>query len=146
MVLIGHDFSNGEYYKHVQKLNLSEKIFFLPAISPKEIGNYLNLCDVFILPTRYDGWGIVLNEAASIGKPLISTSRAGGAWHLIKEGQNGYMVSPDVEGLSMAMQKYVDSPNLIKLHGKISEQIFDAEFSASRNADRFISYLQEFEK
>ena len=102
------------------------------------------LCDVLILPTRYDGWGMVIYEAASIGKALIATDRCGAAYHIIVDGLNGFRVKAgDVNVLGLAMRKYLDSPGLAQLHGKHSK-IMAQFFHPEENAERFLTAIESF--
>lgn len=145
LVLVGHDYTGGFYQELVRKLKLDDRVLFLPAVSPEQIGNYINLADVLVLPSRYDGWGIVLNEAAALGKALIGSTMAGASHHVIKPDVNGWAVAPAIRPLSSAMQRYVDQPELLAVHGAASKIIFEAEFSADRNAERMVKYLREFQ-
>ncbi|MFN8280752.1 MAG: glycosyltransferase family 4 protein [Saprospiraceae bacterium] len=56
-----------------------------------ELPSYFAAADVFLFPTRYDGWGLVVNEAISAGLPIICSANAG-ASEYIKEGVNGFIV------------------------------------------------------
>jgi glycosyltransferase involved in cell wall biosynthesis len=56
--------------------------------------------DVFVLPSRSEPWGMVLNEAAAAGLPLVATEEAGAAHDLVEEGRNGFRIrAGDVESL-----------------------------------------------
>lgn len=60
---------------------------------------YYKASDLFVLPTRIDAWGLVVNEAASQGLPIISTDKCNAANEMIKDGINGYILPSDtVEG------------------------------------------------
>lgn len=60
---------------------------------PKEIlFEYYRASDLFVLPTREDVWGLVINEAMAVGIPVISTNRCNAALELIENGINGYIV------------------------------------------------------
>jgi glycosyltransferase involved in cell wall biosynthesis len=62
--------------------------------------------DCLVLPSRSEAWGMVLNEAAAAGLPLIATEAAGGGYDLIEEGVNGFRVPvEDEEALAQAMRK-----------------------------------------
>jgi glycosyltransferase involved in cell wall biosynthesis len=62
--------------------------------------------DVFVLPSRSEPWGMVLNEAATAGLPLVSTEETGAAHDLIEDGVNGYRVrAGDVSALRDALQR-----------------------------------------
>ncbi|MFQ8877530.1 MAG: glycosyltransferase [Roseburia hominis] len=51
--------------------------------------------DVFILPTREDCFGLVILEAMCASLPVISSKYADGAFDLVAEGENGYIVDPE---------------------------------------------------
>lgn len=60
---------------------------------PKEkLFEYYRASDLFVLPTREDVWGLVINEAMAIGMPVISTKRCNAALELLEDGVNGYIV------------------------------------------------------
>ena len=48
--------------------------------------------DAFVLPSRSEPWGMVLNEAATAGLPLVATDGVGAAHELIEDGVNGFRV------------------------------------------------------
>jgi glycosyltransferase involved in cell wall biosynthesis len=50
---------------------------------------------VFVHPARREPWGLVVNEAAAAGLPLIVGRRVGAACELVREGENGFLVDPD---------------------------------------------------
>jgi glycosyltransferase involved in cell wall biosynthesis len=96
----------------------------------------LEPCDILVLPSRFDGWGMVLNEAASLGKALIATESCGAAHHLIDAERNGFRVRPgDVAGLADAMSRYCRDPDLARQHGAHSRRVF-VQFTPACNAVR----------
>lgn len=50
---------------------------------------------VFVHPARREPWGLVVNEAAAAGLPLIVGRRVGAACELVREGENGFLIDPD---------------------------------------------------
>lgn len=137
LILIGKDKSDGKYAELASRLGISRNVEFIGAIPANQIGDHLCKIDVFVLPSRFDGWGAVLNEAASLGIPLISTDRTGSAHHLIEELSNGFMVKAgNIESLSAAMQYYVDNPTQIEPHGARSIEL-EALISPKNCAELF---------
>jgi glycosyltransferase involved in cell wall biosynthesis len=65
-------------------------------VQPDFLYRYYSIADVFILPTLEDEWGIVLNEAASFGLPLIASKFAGATEELVEDNKNGIIVDPYV--------------------------------------------------
>jgi glycosyltransferase involved in cell wall biosynthesis len=65
--------------------------------------------DVAVMPSRSDPWGMVLNEAALAGLPLVTTTAAGAAQELIEDGVNGFRVPPDdPAALRLALRRLVE--------------------------------------
>jgi glycosyltransferase involved in cell wall biosynthesis len=63
----------------------------------------------FVLPSRFEPWGIVVHEAAMSGLPLIVTNRCGAADYFLCPGLNGYLVAPNsVECLWSALNAFVE--------------------------------------
>jgi UDP-glucose:(heptosyl)LPS alpha-1,3-glucosyltransferase len=64
--------------------------------------------DVFVLPTRYEPFGMVIAEALASGVPVVTTSRAGAA-ELIRDAVNGFTVEDpdDVTGFAAALEHVV---------------------------------------
>jgi glycosyltransferase involved in cell wall biosynthesis len=74
---------------------------------PDDLPNELMRATCLILPSTYDGWAIVVHEAASAGMGLIVSDAVGASVHLVQDGYNGYIVETgDVDELAQAMQRY----------------------------------------
>ena len=73
----------------------------------RELASYYKIADCFVLPTREDIWGLVVNEAISFGLPVVSTYRCGSALEIIKNDTFGELINPTKNDLfdAMARQK-----------------------------------------
>ena len=149
VLLIGGE---GSFKKEVEKIvqDLSIKnIEFIGLVKKDEIGFFYSICDVFVLPSLFrdydaDCWGLVLNEAMALGKPLISTDEVGGAHDLIRNGENGYMVKAgNVEELYKALKKIIKNDKLRKKMGKRSKEIIQTEFNYDKMFDGFKKAIEK---
>jgi glycosyltransferase involved in cell wall biosynthesis len=62
--------------------------------------------DVLCVPSRYDGWGLVVPEGLASGLPVIATDRMGAALEFVENGRNGWLVrAGEQDGLLMAMRE-----------------------------------------
>lgn len=77
----------------------------LPFMSKKELFEYYKATDFFILPTREDIWGLVVNEALACGLPVITTDKCNAGIELIDNGINGYLCGTDSESVSQTILK-----------------------------------------
>jgi glycosyltransferase involved in cell wall biosynthesis len=135
--LAGTDRSGGAYARTAARLGIARAVDFTGVIDASRVGDVLGRCDVFILPSRHDGWGVVINEAASAGKAIIASEGCGAAHHLVSPGVNGFRVpTADVAALTRAMLEYCRDTQLAVRHGAESLRLFE-DFTPQRNAARF---------
>jgi glycosyltransferase involved in cell wall biosynthesis len=72
------------------RLGIAERVRFSPGLPNAETVQAMAAADVLVLPSRFDGWGAVVNEALMVGTPVICSNRCG-ASDVIEEGRNGYV-------------------------------------------------------
>ena len=145
LVLCGLDKARGRYQALSEKLVITDRVLFLGAYPSQQIAAVYLAADLFILPSRFDGWGAVLNEATSLGMPLIATDMCGAAWHVIEEGKNGYRVKAgSVSDLAEKMRIYMEWPQLMEKHGHCSRDLFFREFTPERNVERLTQGISTF--
>lgn len=144
LLLVGPDRSDGAYHRLALSLKVTESVFFRGAVAPCAMDRVLRCMDVLCLPSRSEGWGVVLNEGASLGLALIASEAVGAGLHLIEEGQNGFRTATgNVRSLSRAMRAYIQEPSLAQVHGERSRILFD-DYTPERNAERFIAAVETF--
>lgn len=86
------------------KLGVADRVLFLGMLSREQVLNEMSNASVFVLPSRYETFGVVVIEALALGKPVIAT-RCGGPESIIRE-QDGILVpADDVLALAEAMKK-----------------------------------------
>ncbi len=85
--------------------NMGENVFFLGNIVSACL--YLPYCDVFVLPSDYEGLPISILEAFSMAKPVVS-SAVGGVPELIENGVNGYVSENDPEAFADKIKQVLD--------------------------------------
>lgn len=74
---------------------LNDKIQFIDFCKKEIIYKYLELADLFVLPTREDIWGLVINEAMAVGLPVITTDKCIAGTEMIADNVNGKIVKSD---------------------------------------------------
>ncbi|GAA0077120.1 hypothetical protein UT300005_14980 [Clostridium sp. CTA-5] len=94
LMIIGEGSERKNLEKQAKKLGILEKIEFLGFKQEYELREYYKKCDIFILPTREDCFGLVVLEAMCNNLIIISSKYADGSKDLIKDGVNGYIVDP----------------------------------------------------
>lgn len=83
-----------EYFRICEEYHL-DNVHFVDFKQKNEIIDYYDAADVFVLPTREDIWGLVVNEAMSRGIPVITTYNCIAGLEMVKSGYNGQLVHVD---------------------------------------------------
>ena len=80
--------------------------------------------DVFALLSDWEPWGVVVNEAAACGLPLVLSDQVGAAADLLVDGENGALVAAgDVAGAAAALRRYAEDPAARLAAGARSREI-----------------------
>jgi len=123
-----------------------ERVRVVGALQRDELPPWYAAADVFVLPSRSEPWGMVLNEAAAAGLPLVATDAVGAAHDLIEPGGNGFRVPvDDVTALAEALRALEADAELRRAYGDRSRELAerfrpeawaDAVSAAARSATR----------
>jgi L-malate glycosyltransferase len=102
-LIIAGDGPERESLENLSKeLGILEQVEFKGALNRDEVYKVMSNCNIFVLPSKFETFGVVLIEALANGKPVIST-RNGGANDIVTD-ENGILVDiDDIEGLGKAM-------------------------------------------
>jgi glycosyltransferase involved in cell wall biosynthesis len=77
------------------ELGAIDGVKLLGFVSPKDLPAVMADSGCLILPSRFEPWGVVVQEAAASGQAVICTSVCGAASRLVLDGYNGRVVAPD---------------------------------------------------
>ena len=83
-----------EYINQKNKLGL-KNVHFVDFKPKAKLMQYFKASNIFVLPTREDIWGLVINEAMAFGLPVITTNKCVAGLELIDDGVNGYIVESE---------------------------------------------------
>ncbi len=113
--------------------------FTPPSALPEVFGRH----GAFVLPSRFEPWGVVVAEAAATGLPVVCTTACGAGEDLVRDYFNGITVAPgDVSGLARAMQWIHEHEGELYAMGRRG-QTLARPFSAEAWAARWHRYLLE---
>jgi len=73
---------------------VKENVIFVGSIPEKDLYEYYNLCDIFVMPSRNEGFGMAYLEALACGKPVVGSIGTGAKDSLI-DGRLGTLAHPD---------------------------------------------------
>ena len=94
--------------------SVKERITYAGFQPPEELPRFFAQADVFILPSRYDGWGVVVNQAIGAGLPVICSDMVGAGHDLVEEGVSGLKFrTGDAVSLEEKMARFIGEPAII---------------------------------
>jgi glycosyltransferase involved in cell wall biosynthesis len=102
----------------------SDRVRFLGPLRRDELVDWYARADAFVLPSRSEPWGMVLNEAAAAALPIVATADVGAAHELIEDGTSGFRVpSGDSEALAHALRRLSDDEDFRHAAGQRSREL-----------------------
>jgi phosphatidylinositol alpha-1,6-mannosyltransferase len=105
-----------------EKMGVLEQVDFLGNVSDGELSQYYRLCDLFIMPSKKEGLGIVFLEAMAYGKPVIAGDHCGSS-DAVLAGETGLLVPyGDVPKIQQAAAQILGDPRKAALMGKRGKQ------------------------
>jgi glycosyltransferase involved in cell wall biosynthesis len=109
----------------------------------QEVPSVMAAIDVLVVPSKQEAQSLVIPQAFATGKPVIA-SNVGGIPELVRDGVNGYLVSPcDENGLAAAMERLAASPDLRRRFGAVALDLARRELSFDIKMDLLLaSYRQ----
>lgn len=132
-----------EYVRLKDELNLSN-VHFVGFKSKEELKKYYMISDVFVLPTREDIWGLVINEAMAYALPVVSTDKCVAALELIDEGKGGFIVpSENVEALSNAVNNILENEDL-RINMSRYNLLKISDYTIANMAKRHIEIINDY--
>ena len=104
----------------------------LGFVNQTELPRYLDLCDALCLPSSYEPWGLVVNEAMAAGRPVVVSDHVGSGLDLVEEGRTGAVHAVgDVDGLAAALWRVVASRDQARrLGAAAAARVAEFDFAA----------------
>jgi glycosyltransferase involved in cell wall biosynthesis len=115
-------------------------IRFLGFRNQMEMPRFYDLCNVFVLVSVHEPWGLVVNEVMNAGRPVIVSDQVGCHRNLVQDGVNGYVVKAyDTQALADSLQAVLGTEETCQAMGSKSLEIiqaysFDQNVSGLRQA------------
>lgn len=129
LVIVGGGPEESTYRGMIDDLNLT-RVHIHPFANRDQLTTYYHAADLFVLPTREDVWGLVVNEAMAAGLPVITTDRCNAGIELIANEGGEIVIVGDHNALGASISRFISDRSLRAATGY-------------RNASRISSYTLE---
>ncbi|MFL6426994.1 MAG: glycosyltransferase family 4 protein [Acidobacteriaceae bacterium] len=132
---------DGEERENLERqANGDPDVRFLGFRNQTELPRFFHLCNVFVLPSRHEPWGLVVNEAMNAGRAVVVSDDVGCQEDLVRNGETGAVFpAGDVSALAAALQRVLGTPGLAArmgaaARGRIDQFSFEQDVAGLRQA------------
>lgn len=140
LYIVGKGYLEQRLKALVQEKKLEDRIFFLGT--REDIPALMQFCDCFILPSKYEGFSLVLIEAMAAGKPIIVTDFSAGK-EVVVHQKNGIVVPQTEGGIAEGCLLLINDKGIrerIALEARSTAE----NFSIEKHVDRLLEILWDF--
>ena len=137
-LLILGDGPGRDEYERLVPPDLRPMVHFAGFVQGPELYDYYLAADVFAFPSRHDGWGVVVGEAAAAGLPLLVSDNTGAHLDLVLEGETGYVFRVnDAQGLADRMTTLAADKDLRQRLGRAARETA-RNYTAEAGAEKLV--------
>jgi glycosyltransferase involved in cell wall biosynthesis len=127
--------------RRAEELGVSDRVLFLGRRA--DVPELLAACDVFALPSLYEGSSLAVLEAMAAGRPVVASS-IGGTDELIEDGGSGLLVPPgDAEALAAALRRLAGDHGLRDSLAAAARERARSMFGSAEMARRIAGVYEE---
>lgn len=149
LIFAGEGESREKLEKMVSNLQIEDKVKFVGQLDQNGLHELYESADFLVLPSHYDGWGVVINQSLHYGLPVIvSKNVRSGRNYLVDHNKNGFIFS-NQEELNTQFVGLLDNAELRKRfseHAKKKYQLWNIGNIAKRLAEVFENPNLDFEE
>jgi glycosyltransferase involved in cell wall biosynthesis len=122
-------------------LGVASRVRFLGFVNQTKLPPIYRSCDLFVLPSEYEPFGVVVNEAMLCGCPVIVSNRVGARFDLVEHGSTGFIYPVgDVEALSGLLSEMMSSRERLKQMGNNARERM-TDWSPRDNVDGIVEAI-----
>ncbi len=126
LCLVGDGPLRASLEARARALGIAERVCFAGFRNQRELPAFYDAADVFVLPSRQEPWGLVVNEAMNAGRAIVVSDKVGAGPDLVRPGENGAIVpAGDVDALAAALKAVLASPEQSTRMGRRSLEIIE---------------------
>lgn len=135
-----------ELLRFMDKNQLRQNVVFVGDFPHEELRKFYAACDIFVLPSIVDIFGLVITEALASGRPVIG-SKVGAIPAQIRDGWNGFLIDPSDELQIAEKIKYlVDNPEKRAMMGANGRRYAEEEFDWEKVTTKTILTYQKLKE
>jgi len=142
-IVVGNGDDRPRLERLAKELGISDRVSFKGTVTDDELMKLYRSCDIFVMPSSQEGFGIVFLEAMAFRKPVIG-GNYGGTPEIIVDNQTGFVVDyKDVESLKKRIQALLVDPELRQRMGDAGRTRLEENYTFQALRTRFLSVFNQ---
>jgi glycosyltransferase involved in cell wall biosynthesis len=139
LLIVGDGEERAAVERRIAESGLSS-IRMLGFKNQSELPRFFDLCDVFVLPSIHEPWGLIVNEVMNAGRAVVVSDQVGCHDDLVESGVNGFVFpAGDVDALSAVLRRFLEDGSLARTMGPeglrlVARCNFDVDVQGLRQA------------
>lgn len=126
-----------------RELAVWEKVLFVGEKRGEALKSYYQRADVFAMPSRQEGFGLVFLEAMAFGKPVVA-GNYGGTPEVVSDSVSGYLVEyDDVAGLAARLVRLLGDETLRQRMGAAGRRLVEEKYTFERFQSRLARIVED---
>ena len=129
-----------------KKYSVNRNISFEGPKFGQDLVDAYHASNVLVIPSLYEPWGLVVNEALSAGLPVLASNRVGAVYDLIENRDTGFIFDPEKpEELKMLMQKMFEDEDLYEKHSSNAAKLMKEYWNYGlyrKNLEEAVKYVE----
>lgn len=139
LLIVGDGPQKSEYIDLVRDLDLENRVTFAGKVPNDQIPRYMNMMDIFVVPSFRESFGVAALEAQACGVPVI-VNNVGGLPELVENQRNGIIVpNNEPETLAESIKQLIVNPELCKVMGQQGLKFVHDNFSWAETANQMLN-------
>ena len=128
--------------RRATELGLADRVRFLGFLNQSQLPSAYCAADLFVLPSLFEPFGLVVNEAMLCGLPVAVSDRVGAKFDLVRPDENGYVCpAGDIEALAAILRQILPNPEKRARMGAAARRRMET-WSPREYADSFVRAVQ----
>jgi len=141
LVFAGDGPLRGDLEAEVRSLGLDQRVRFLGFVNQTGLPSVYSSVDLLVLPSEYEPFGVVVNEAMLCACPVVVSDRVGARFDLVRIGQTGFVFpTRNIEVLAKLLREVLPAREKLKHMGQAAAEGMK-EWSAERSIDGLLNAI-----
>jgi glycosyltransferase involved in cell wall biosynthesis len=143
LIMVGDGPMRERLCSEARELDIADRTHFLGIVKLSELPRVYAACDLVVVPSWHEPWGLVVNEAMVCGRPIAASDRVGAAHDLVRQGETGFIYPcGDVEALARILRAALADRARLRRMGEAARRRMET-WSPRENVEALVTAVEK---